>query len=385
VTNLRTLGLDAVLRDPALVGRLVATGAPLLVERAEPAAAAAAIASLANTLGGWMLLGVGADGEIAGIPPYDLDLDELLQRQVGPPPPARAATVDVDGRTVGVVRVAASRDTPHVAADGNVLVRDHEGRRAPDPATLRALVERGERGALEARERQHGTALVEEAMRTPERIPGDAPILDPDSFGHDAPLEFLVRATPLTVTPELTARALTAGAADLAAAQAIPLLVDPDAVAHRVATTVDGRSRGLYCTAERGEAPIFADLAIDAGGVVAARLAERRQRDGTVTPAALVDEVLLPLLRAVAGTLAGLGASGRALVDLEIRGAADLVVAWTPELTDVLRVEELLDEDRLLFEGGLDLPAGSRRLDDLAARWTRGLARAAGLPAWEPA
>ena len=292
--------------------------------------------------------------------------------------------VDLDGRTVGIVRVAASRDTPHLTDDGAVLVRDHEGMRAADEATVRALVERGERGAGAARERQHTLALIEDAMRTPEKIPGDAPILDPDSYGHDEPLEFIVRGTPVTVTPEVQARALTSAAADLAAAQAIPLLVDPDAVAHRVSTTVDGRAHGVYCTAERGEAPIFADMAIDAGGVVAARLAERRQRDGTVTAEGLIDEVLLPLLRTVSGTLDGLGATGRALVDLEIRGAADLAIEWTPDLADVLRAEELLDEDRLMLAGELTLSATDGDLGRLAERWTRGLARAAGLPAWEP-
>jgi hypothetical protein len=221
-------------------------------------------------------------------------------------------------------------------------------------------------------------------MRTPGKLPGDAPILDPDSYGHDAPLEFIVRATPVTVTPELSASVVTARGAQLAAAQAIPLLVDPEAVAHRVATVVEGRVHGVYCTAERGGAPVFADLAIDASGVVAARLAERRQRDGTVTAAGLIDEVLLPLLRTVAGTLEGLDARGRAFVDLEIRGTADLVVEWEPEVSDVIRIEELLDEDRLLIDGELQLPTGPSDLQDLAERWSRGLARAAGLPAWEP-
>jgi hypothetical protein len=55
-----------------------------------------------------------------------------------------------------------------------------------------------------------------------------------------------------------------------------------------------------------------------------------------------------------------------------------------PELVDVLRAEELLDEDHLLLDGELHLPADPDDLEALAERWTRGLARAAGLPAWEP-
>jgi hypothetical protein len=363
MTNLRTVTLPDVLEDETLLAR----GGALFVERTKPGGAAAAIASLANTLGGWLLV----DGE--------LDAAAALAT-IDPPPPAVSASLRSGGT---VVRVAASEDTPHLTADGRVSVRDHEGIGQANAATLRALVARGDAGREAARERQRGTALVEEAMRTPERLPGDAPILDPDSFGHEAPLEFIVRATPVTVTAELSAAALGETGARVAAAQAIPLLVDPDAVAHRVATEVEGRVRGVYCTAERGGAPIFADLAIDADGVIAARLAERRHRDGTVTSAGLIDEVLLPLLRAVSGSLDGLGATGRALVDLEIRGLADLVIEWLPEVSDVVRLEELIDEERLVLDGELELPAGPPSLQGLAERWARGLARSAGLPAWE--
>jgi hypothetical protein len=364
VTNLRTLTLAGALDDEA---RLARSGA-LLVGRAGTEGAAAAIASLANTLGGWLLV------------EEELDIAATLA-SIEPPPPAQAAARRLGG---AVVRVAASADTPHTTPDGTVPVRDHDGIALADGAALRALVERGRRGDATARERRHGSTLVEEAMRTPERLPGDAPILDPDHYGHEAPLEFIVRGTPVTVTPEFRAAAVTEAAADVADAQAIPLLVDPDAVAHRVSTTIDARAGGLYCVAHRGEAPIFADLAIDADGVVAARLAERRRRDATVSTAGLLEEVLLPLLRTVAGTLEGLQATGRALVGLEVRGAADLVIELDADLADTIRAEELLDEDRLLLDGSLALPVGAGDLEALGERWARGLARAAGLPAWEP-
>jgi hypothetical protein len=368
MTNLRTLTLTHLLENGNLVDWLVDEAQPLQFERTGPDDAAVAIASLANTIGGWVVI----DGDVR-LP--------ALVAGISPPPPVRVATPRM-GTTV--VQVAASADTPHALADGTVPVRDHEGLGMAGGATLRALLERGEAGRADARRRQRTRPLIEEAMHTPDKLPGDAPILDPDSFGHDAPLEFIVRATPVTVAPELPTAVLTEDGARLAGSQAIPLLVDPDAVAHRVATVVEGRINGVYCTAERGGAPVFADLAIDAGGVVAARLAERRQRDGTVTAAGVIDEVLLPLLRTVAGTLEGLEAGGRAFVDLEVRGAADLVVEWEPELSDVVRLDELVDEDRLLVDGELELPAGPADLQELAERWARGLARAAGLPAWEP-
>ena len=117
--NLRTLSLTQLLSDPSLVERLVASGDSLLVERASPPRAAAAVASLANTLGGWVLVDGGHDPDLT----------------VDPPAPHAAATVEVAGRQVHVIRVAASGDTPHVTPSGRVLVRGHDGTEPADAAT----------------------------------------------------------------------------------------------------------------------------------------------------------------------------------------------------------------------------------------------------------
>src|SRR3712207_2249862 len=105
MANLLSLGLGELARDIALVRRLLGGGEPLIVERAGAEGAPAAVASLANTLGGWVLV-------TDLYSPEDLDLARILGGAVDPPAPASAAAVDVDGRAVGIIRVAASNDTP---------------------------------------------------------------------------------------------------------------------------------------------------------------------------------------------------------------------------------------------------------------------------------
>src|SRR4051812_35016894 len=77
---------------------------------------AKAAASLANTLGGWILVGV-ANGEVqAGWQPPSIDfVDHVRQRLEGhidPLPSFAAAIMEVGARKVGVIRVYESADTP---------------------------------------------------------------------------------------------------------------------------------------------------------------------------------------------------------------------------------------------------------------------------------
>ena len=86
------------------------------------------VASFANMLGGWLLIGVDDDGQVVGYtPPGTADLQDylrdLLRAQVDPMPPFAAITMQVDGTTIGVVRVAESSDTPHITSDGVIYVR----------------------------------------------------------------------------------------------------------------------------------------------------------------------------------------------------------------------------------------------------------------------
>jgi predicted HTH transcriptional regulator len=121
----------------------------------------AAVASFANTLGGWLVIGVEDDtGRIVGWqPPGNADvqshLGHLVGNEVTPLPPFVAAMKEVEGKPVGVMRVFESADTPHIVRQtGAVYVRDSRGKQPiTDQAVLMALARRGEQAQLDASSR----------------------------------------------------------------------------------------------------------------------------------------------------------------------------------------------------------------------------------------
>lgn len=89
---------------------------------------AKAAASFANTLGGWLLIGVERNKVRADWqpPPGDF-VDAVRQRmegQVDPLPSFAATVLKVEGRELGIVRIYESADTPHILSDGSVVVRE---------------------------------------------------------------------------------------------------------------------------------------------------------------------------------------------------------------------------------------------------------------------
>lgn len=122
----------------------------------------AAVASFANALGGWVLIGVGNDGkpDPSWSPPAGDFVDAVRQRleaNIDPMPSFAARVVETeDGHRVGVVRVYESADTPHLV-DGTVYVREPAKNRKTsaqppyEPTPVRShyelaqLVQRGEK------------------------------------------------------------------------------------------------------------------------------------------------------------------------------------------------------------------------------------------------
>lgn len=89
---------------------------------------AKAAGSFANTLGGWILVGV-QDGRLRfdWAPPSGDFVDVVRQRMEGhvdPLPSFTAAVAELDGNRIGVIRVYESADTPHILSDGSVVVRE---------------------------------------------------------------------------------------------------------------------------------------------------------------------------------------------------------------------------------------------------------------------
>jgi hypothetical protein len=135
------------------------------VAEGEGYAISKAIASFANTLGGWVLVGVHngepTDGTQDGWEPPQGEefVDQVrvrVERQIDPLP-SFAADVrvieggDWDGRRVGVVRVYESADTPHIMRrGGNVFIREaaqDRRYRAEAIGSHHELVRLAERGA----------------------------------------------------------------------------------------------------------------------------------------------------------------------------------------------------------------------------------------------
>jgi hypothetical protein len=116
-------------------------------------------------------------------------------------------------------------------------------------------------------------------------------------------------------------------------------------------------------------------FAIDAGGVIAARRARRRQ-GGTLHVPGAKEEDILKLLRSVHSGLQELGATGRAAAQFELRGCNDMLVQNQSD-------GAVLEVDSLYASAYLPVPASDQELDAIAEDWVRELGRAAGLPLWE--
>ena len=324
-------------------------------------------------------------------PPGTADLQDyirdLLRTRVDPLPPFAALSVPVGEHMIGIVRVAESSDTPHVTSDGVIYVRNPGGKqRVTDH---RDILEMARRGVEQARERtaarQYGLPLIEAAMTTPADIIGDR--LDDEKVSRLRPLlQWIVRGAPYTVTGSFADRALSAATAALAEAQVTALAGEIAPAPFAAGVTVEARARGLYCIGGRRlPQPRHVDMAIDAGGVVAARTAWRRTEGDQLLLRFLAEDALTSSIRAVADTLAALDGYGRAAVGLELRGALDLLVQWDAGRIGILEAPALTEERQRLYIGGdLAVPASDQDVSELADRWTREIARAAGLPMWEP-
>ena len=390
VTSPRRLAITDIAADPRVVQRLIGEGETLFVERKESdpkVGLGATVASFANMLGGWLLIGVDDHGNVVGYaPPGTADLQDyirdLLRAQVDPLPPFAAATVDVGGKPVGVVHVAESSDTPHITRDGVIYVRNPGGKqRVTDYRDVLALARRGETARVDAERRLYTLPMVADAMRTPESIYGDST----SARGDPGPLqEVIVRATPYTISGAFAERALSAQIVEQAKQVALSLVADADyprSVQPGPQVRVEARARGVYCQAVRQGRFTHVDAVIDAGGVIALRMAERGDR---LAANMVQTGWLRPLAEGATSLLGNLDAYGRAAIGLELRGAAGLMMELDPNQIGKINPADLVDGDTLRVGGDTAVPTTVPDIDELLGRWTRELARAARLPAWQP-
>jgi len=217
--SLRRLAMADVLANEDVLRGLVEHGEDQLVERKrqppEPPRLGAEAASFANTLGGWLLLGVEDKGKkVIGYNPGKVDIQShignLLGNEVDPLPPYLAERVELDGTGFVVIRIFEASDVPVIVrGTGAIYVRDSRGKQpVDDHRTVLALASRGVDARENAERRLQELPLIARALGPPD-APEEwrAPVIAKR-------VRTVVRAAPYTVTPQFADWPISRGGAD---------------------------------------------------------------------------------------------------------------------------------------------------------------------------
>src|SRR6266540_2591234 len=194
VPSIRRLALADL--DETSLRRLIDHGENFFVERKrqlpKESGLGATVCSFANMLGGWLLLGVADDKTLHGFSfgartDAQSHLGDLLRDQTDPLPAFVADERTLDGKSLVVVRVFESVDTPHIVrGTGAVYVRDSGGKQPVQNQML--LLELSHRGR--------------DALESAYQRPAGYPILGlPYAAVEPGGAQVTVRACPVTVTP----------------------------------------------------------------------------------------------------------------------------------------------------------------------------------------
>lgn len=342
-----------------------------------------AVAAFANTLGGWLLLGVHKRTPVGGDPPWADETIALvdfvrdrLRGEIDPLPPFEARVIDHPDGPVGVVRVYESSDTPHVALrSGAVFVREvagvgdasdprksgagahaeraYEAAKIGSSAHLRELAGRGRRAAERVAtilEPARTLPLVSEGLglsfeRVEARI---EPVADRGSI--------FVRLVPYTLVPRFRGWSTTAdaSAAVLSAAEDLAQLhglanswkiPDPAGVAIEVPVQPgvrhhDGAGQGLEAVAK-----VIVDGAGLAGAALQLAGPEEKLRRSWKRLDAVAQDLIAPTIRAAADVLDAGELLGRAHCQVDLVGLSGAILIdgggnqeprrWVPTSIDV--------------------------------------------------
>ena len=355
---------------------------------------AKAICSFANTLGGWVLIGVtdgvpnatGDDGwhAVGASELTDRVREALKDNRVDPIPPfaATVRTVGDPARPLGIVRVYESDDAPHVMGNGQVFVRSvAEDRRVYRPGGVEAqtvlvdLVERGRRGDLRASDRLtdwDAPFLLGALGFVPRQALG--------RYVWNLPAGALgLRAAPVT-GGRLEDWAVSALARDALEEAVRPLGQLGDATVEHILhiSGLAARARGpmqlLPGTAERH---VIASVAVDTAGILGASLiwgaSSPPMEPIPVTLNGLRDALLVPLLTAVCSLLTDAELFGRSILRLNI-SSLDQVV----EIDDAGQRTAVPGDLPIGSQISLPLSADAVELHRVADQWRGDIGRAAG-------
>lgn len=385
--SIRRLALADI--DEDSLRHLARHGESLYVERKvrppKPPRFGAAAASFANMLGGFILLGVRDDGEVAGWePPGRSDpqshIGELLRQEVDPLPTYVAGKRELDGKPIIVVRVFESADQPHIErGTGAIYVRSSKGKvPVDDHATVIAMARRGELALADAQRRIATTPNVARLFALPDS-------LNPLAQRDPRTAEVVARATPLTVTPSFAEWALARAASETCAALA-DQLVPPVRLRGGLQRTRQGptlipfgRSMTAEVLQEQGsdETQVSRTL-VDSAGVVVAGI-QKTPSPGDEPQLAtdrVLGEQLVPLAEALVAMLGAAEVFGRVLADVWI-------LVGTDEVLTTERSGSVLRHAAIHVSRDLTIPAGADEVLALADQWHREVQREAGIIRFE--
>jgi hypothetical protein len=374
-----------------------------------------AIASFANTLGGWVLVGIRSgkpldqtpDWAASDAPPLVDFVRSRLRGALDPMPAFEAKVLPHGDGRIGVVRVYESTDTPHVAiGPGAVYVREvAEVRDAAAPgkaepgaqgervyratqirssAQLRELASRGK----EAEKRvdsliDPATPLPLVAEALPLRLEPTPAGYQPQGFERPS---ITVRLAPLTLLPRFGSWSTTAdcSSALLTAAERIAkkgglsnswVSPDPSGAAIEVPLNPgdlhsDAGGIGLDATAH---------LVVDGAGVVGAALSlsapENRDRRRWIRLGDIAGDLIRPVVAAAVGILEAGEFLGRVRCQIDLLG-----------LSSVFLIDQGGNRDGRPWvpsSGDLMLPVDAKEVRSAAMRAANAFGRSAGIAAWD--
>jgi Putative DNA-binding domain len=382
--NASILGLSVSELDQDGVDRLLREGETRVVERKREIprdVLGPAVCSLANTLGGWLLIGVDDDDppKVVGYtPPGRTHLQDYvrdrLRAEVDPIPPFAAVEWLMSGVRIGIVRVYESTDTPHmVRRTGAVYVRQQGGKVPAPHEMVRALARRGEVARERAEER-----LREEPLFDLEAV---LRLHIPFSSSEPTSKFYALRATALTVGPVFRDRALTEAFTEYLKSEALPLLrPEHDHVSRPIVQHFQhGVTVHEASLLDRNKSMSLCAVAVNSLGSV--ELHSARATDPIEAQRLELDAqeqmYFAPMFTAMGELLAALEAVGSCRYLLDLEAPKDSKV-WHGQQAGPLR------GTRVQFTGELGVPAAEEELRSHAASCRRQLARAGGLTAWEP-
>lgn len=377
-TSFRRLAMADL--DEVALRRLIDEGETLFVERKQAIpreGLGPTVASFANALGGWVVLGVADDKTIHEYKAPGDFVDRLrhtLRAELDPLPPFAAEKVEIDGKEIGVVRVFESADTPHIViGTGGVYVREPGGKRPIEShGELVQLARRGENAREKAAERLRILPFALEQLNAPELHPGF-------SGSYDSPThrQIILRAAPLTVPETFADQVLsskTGTAASVLAKEVFPG-GDPADPTHRWIDWAHGQ-RGFTATAGQLDSDERSSVIADAGGVLVLRIEWSKKRQPHLRTESLTQTVD-PLLHGLAQLLAELDTRGRITIELLMRGFRGVQVIGD-------RVGSgPLPKDSFFVGAELTSPPDQDEIAELTDRLIKEIQRAAGLAAWQ--